>query len=484
MAAVARRLENHGMTSTYSSPFFVLALCTAGLVACKTDDTAVSSSDAGSAPDSGQAPDLGSEPDVKSKCVAPTGEGTVHAKQDLASDDEVWTAAASPHVVEFPPTVRQGQKLTIEPCAVVRFNAKVGMSVAGELVAEGKADEPIVFERAEADPWEAIRVVDTANARLSYVTLDGGGYLNNNRADTTAALYVDGDPRSPNGVLPLVHVDHVSVKGSQTLGVLLTENAAFTNDSHDLTIAGSGSAPIRVWERAVGSVPSGVYTGNQDDQILLDQGGYGNYEVVGEVTVHDRGLPYHVLGSLRVGSTGDDRKPGTLTVEPGVSLHFAPQSTLMVEAYTSDEAATGTLRAIGTADKPIVFTSDATTPAPGDWVGITFKGTASPNNRIEHATIAYAGGDSGISSYDCFVTPDERGFSNHAAVVFFGHQPASAFIANSRIENSSQDGIVRGWTGEPVDFVATNEFVGISRCWQTFPKPTGATCPSSPPCPK
>ncbi|MDF2693093.1 MAG: Fibronectin type domain protein [Labilithrix sp.] len=476
MSSMTRRRELAGFIGT---PVVTLALCAAALVACESDGSVSSVPDADPVP----APDAGDEP-VKSKCVAPTGAGTIHDRQDLASDDEVWTAAGSPHVVDFPPTIREGQKLTLEPCAVVRFAAGVGMSVAGELIAEGKVDQPIVLERAEADPWAHIRVNDTAHARFAYVTLEGGGYISNSRPDTTAMLYVDGDSRSPAGVLPLVRVDHVIVKGSQTLGVLLTENAAFTDDSRDLTITGSGAAPIRVWQRAAPSLPTGSYTGNQDDQILLEQGGYGNSAIVGEVTLHDRGLPYHVISSLRVGDSGDARTPGTLTVEPGITLRFQKGSVLSIEAYTADEAATGTLRAIGTPDKPIVFTSDSATPTPGDWVGITFKGTPSPNNRIEHATIAYAGGDSGISSYDCFVSPDERGFSNHAAVVFFGNQPAAAFIAHTRIENSAQDGIVRGWTGEPVDFLGTNQFVGVSRCWQTFPKPVSTSCPAPPPCPK
>ncbi|MBX3189689.1 MAG: hypothetical protein KF819_21875 [Labilithrix sp.] len=452
----------------------MVAICLAGLAACDSSSAKTEPvvPDAGPAPDGGDAP---------SKCVAPTGDGTVHSSSALASDDEVWTAAGSPHVVTFPVSIRAGQKLTIEPCAVVRLDGKMSLLVDGELIAEGAADQRISLERAGAEPWEYIRVSDTGRARFAYATLAGGGHLRNNRPNETATLYVHGRASSPAGAQPLVRVDHVTIEGSQTLGVLLTENGAFTDDSRDLTVTGSGSAPIRTWVSAASSLPTGAYAGNQDDQILLEAGGS---PVVGEVTLRARGLSYHVISPpLRVGGTDNDRKPGTLVVEPGVTLRFQPGSGVNVEAYTTSESATGTLRAIGTPDKAIVFTSDAATPAPGDWVGITFKGTPSPNNRIEHATIAYAGGDSGISSYDCFVTPDERGFSNHAAVILFGGQAATPFIAHTRIENSAQDGIVRGWTGEPVDFSSTNEFVGVSRCWQTFPKPAAGACPSPPPCP-
>ncbi|MBX3230285.1 MAG: hypothetical protein KIT84_03875 [Labilithrix sp.] len=49
---------------------------------------------------------------------------------------------------------------------------------------------------------------------------------------------------------------------------------------------------------------------------------------------------------------------------------------------------------------------------------------------------------------------------------------------------SSTPSFVRGWTGEAVDFLATNTFVGVSRCWQTFPRPAAGSCPDPPPCPK
>jgi hypothetical protein len=191
-----------------------------------------------------------------------------------------------------------------------------------------------------------------------------------------------------------------------------------------------------------------------------------------------------ISASLVVGGGDDARTTGTLTIEPGVTLRFQPGSVLAVQAYTADEAATGTLRAVGTPDKPIVFTSDSATATPGDWVGITINGAPSPNNRIEHATIAYAEGSSGISSYDCLSPPTNAASRTLAPSSFYGKQPATTFIANTRIENSAQDGIVRGSTGEPVDFVSTNQFVGVSRCWQTFPKPVGTTCPAQPPCPK
>lgn len=457
------------MPSIRSLPRSALLFCAAAVVACEGGDAA----------------DPGTDTDVPvpATCSVPAGEGTVHASAALESDDAVWTAAASPHIVDFPPTIQEGQRLTIEPCAVVRFADRVGMQIEGELVAEGAADKPIVFERASDAAWDSLRVTATGRVRLAHASLRGGGAPGNSRIDETGTLVLVGDPRSDQGLMPLASVQHVTIEGSASLGVLLSQNATFSDDSRELTVTGSGSAPLRLWQRAVSSVPSGHYTGNQDDEIAIEEGGFGNSAIVGEATLHDRGVPYHMIaGMLVVGSSGDDRTPGSLTIEPGVQLRFQQGSRLLVQAYDTDEAATGSLRALGTAERPIVLTSAADTPGPGDWVGITFKGTPAADNRIEHTTIAYAGGDSGISSYDCALSDDT--FSNHGAVVFYGQQPASVFLTGSRIEHSARDGVVRGWTGDPLDFTATTTFVDVARCLQTFPKPPNDSCPADPPCPK
>ena len=88
---------------------------------------AVGCDDTGNGPD-GPAPvpsSTGTTAPV-SKCVAPTGAGTLH-KGDV-KDGEVWTAAASPHIVEYDVVVRNGAKLTIEPCAIVKVASRCSSS--------------------------------------------------------------------------------------------------------------------------------------------------------------------------------------------------------------------------------------------------------------------------------------------------------------------------------------------------------------------
>ena len=74
--------------------------------------------------------------------------------------------------------------------------------------------------------------------------------------------------------------------------------------------------------------------------------------------------------------------PGvTLEIEPGVEIRFTAGVSLTIA---------GTLRAIGTPARPIVFSSASEPPAPGDWNGLHFVGGSSGSilawSIVEYAT--------------------------------------------------------------------------------------------------
>ncbi len=78
---------------------------------------------------------------------------------------------------------------------------------------------------------------------------------------------------------------------------------------------------------------------------------------------------------------------GTLTIEPGTTVQGKNGSALTITKNAK-------INAVGTADKPIVFTSNATTPASGDWGGVVLLGKAPINvtggtNNIEGFPTSY-----------------------------------------------------------------------------------------------
>ncbi|MBX3206544.1 MAG: hypothetical protein KF764_15830 [Labilithrix sp.] len=447
-----------------------LFLVSALVAACETTSTNGEPSEPSDSPDAS----------VPSTCPPVTGEGTVHRM--TLEQDETWTAEGSPHILEAGLRIGEGKTVTLEPCAVVRLAERAGILVEGKLLAEGKADKPIRIERADpAAAWASIETRKGSELRMSYVTIEGGGNANGGRPTQFGMIDVRGDQDLPPQ--PIFFADHVTVKGSESLGIWAREGGSFAPGSQNLTVTEGKSFPVLIWGRAAGTLPSGTYTGNTTDEVFLPANGTRD-AVEEDMTLHHRGVPYRVGGDTGGSSfvVGKSNGPAPLlTIEAGVTMRFAKGVAFQL-AHTQDTA-DGALHAEGTADKPIVFTSAESSPAAGDWPGILIGGTPDPRDKIAYAEISYAGGVSRISSYGC---PSALGttFANEAAVVVYGGQPAGVFVTHTKIDSSAGDGIVRGWTGDALDFLATNTFTNISRCNQTFPKPSDAVCPSPAPCPK
>lgn len=76
-----------------------------------------------------------------------------------------------------------------------------------------------------------------------------------------------------------------------------------------------------------------------------------------------------------------------LIIEPGTVLKFKEDAGIYV-GYSSY----GSLKANGTADKPILFTSAAGVKSAGDYIGIYFYANASKSSILSYCNFEYAGG--------------------------------------------------------------------------------------------
>lgn len=450
-----------------SSTLLALAALAAG---CESNISS-QSSPSPTTPEGGAPAEDGSVP---STCAPVTGAGTTH--NETLTADETWTAATSPHIVDFSFTIPKATTLTIEPCAVVQMKGVVGLTVEGRLLALGAADKPIRIEAGDAaNAWTSIES-RSGELRLAYTTVEGGGNSNGGRPTQFGTFDIRGD-------LSTFFADHVTVRGSQSLGVWVRENGAFAAGSKDLAITGCKTFPMSIWGNAVGTLPSGAYTGNETDEIIIPAAGTRD-DIRKDTTLADRGVPYRIGGPTggKTLTVGEEGAAPLLTIEPGVTLRFDKDVRMHIDA-TAAGVAMGALKAEGTAAKPITFTSAAATPAAGDWVGIVLEGTPDARSKIAHAKVAFAGGGSGISSFGC-PSPPAMSFANEGAILIIGGAAPGAFITNTTIESSKGEGIVRGWSGDAVDLLATNTFTNVTRCNQTFPNPLVGVCPDPAPCPK
>jgi hypothetical protein len=181
----------------------------------------------------------------------------------------------------------------------------------------------------------------------------------------------------------------------------------------------------------------------------------------------------------------NDTTPVTLTIEPGVILRFPPLGAAGAPQLrfggngNSPDNKVGVLVAMGTAAEPIVFTSGAATPAPGDWGGIWLD--TATGSRLDHVVIEYAGGDNGISSVNC--RPLDSGDEAALIVGDFEEQyvPPANLITNSVIAHSASHAINSIWPGAdyaPVLNAAANgnSFTGNAGCQQTLNGLTGRPC--------
>ena len=75
-----------------------------------------------------------------------------------------------------------------------------------------------------------------------------------------------------------------------------------------------------------------------------------------------------------------------LTIEPGTVVKFRPGYSIHV-----GQGQYGSLKAVGTPEEPILFTSAASNPSPGDWSYLYFWGSNSENSSLKYCTIEYGG---------------------------------------------------------------------------------------------
>jgi len=89
--------------------------------------------------------------------------------------------------------------------------------------------------------------------------------------------------------------------------------------------------------------------------------------------------PYIIDGDVIIGADS------SLTIDPGVTVKFTSGTSMMVN---------GLLTADGIAGSPIIFTSNASTPAAGDWGRIEFVNTTDPATLLDHCVVEYGGAGS------------------------------------------------------------------------------------------
>ena len=156
-------------------------------------------------------------------------------------------------------------------------------------------------------------------------------------------------------------------------------------------------------------------------------------EIDRNAELHDLGVPYQYLGALSVVDVSGGTTP-TWTIHEGVTLQL---DTGISTGYFP-ASAKGNLVVLGTPQKPVIFTSNAATPAAGDWYGLTFgDGLFDAGiTKLDNLHILYAGNANGVYASRC-------GEQVHGVITIGGSGSyAGPAISNTLIAHSPTNGIV------------------------------------------
>lgn len=474
------------------------------LQGCKSDDPqqAAAGGSAGEGPDSseggmptkpeagaaGEGPEAmggaGAGLPLDRPCDTPAGKGTTHGL--FVSKDETWTFAGSPYLV--PDGLSIDATLTLEPCTVVRVGAGKDILVGGKLLGKGRVDDTgdiaqyTFIQPLDDAPWGAIKSTAAGGEiDLNTAWVEGGGAVPaGTQPQQTGMIVVEGERGLE--LAPRLTLFDVYLIGSASQGVVLTNNAAFGEPGLISAVKNAGY-PVLVGSRAAGTVPDLLVQDNGHEAVLIGISERLGDGVPSDVVLRKLNIPYRIgtdldTGVLEVG-TGNGNA-ATLTIEAGTQLLFPELGGISVEGPD------GTLIATGTANAPVVFTSDAAKPMAGDWLGLNFTGKVAAKTSLKYVEVAYAGNaNTGARSFSCGTPPApamDQAETMGAVYLSLDEAPAGRFLSNSVLRDSASNGVDRGYTGAEVDFAATNTFENIAFCLQTTPKPAVGACPAKPTC--
>ena len=411
------------------------------------------------------------------------GEDYIRIRGGTISHSRTWSAMAEdslPYVISGDITVRHNNRyhsshsnkqyvqLTLEPGVEIRFKPGTGLYIAhddgggwgyyGALNAQGTSEAPITFTSNAATPapgdWKGLYLRDqTVNSvtKLEHCTLEYGGaehqsniYMHKSNPTLQDCMVRRSSVNGVvvNGASPVIRDSDIKDNGGHGIYVTGSSNPSVdantvrnngsygiycNGDSHKPAITGNtisenGGYPIRV-RPEINNVSGNISSGNNVDLIQVAGGSIKSNStwkpntipsvVIGDVTIHHNNR-YH--------SSHSNKTYVSLTIEPGVEIRFQSGTGLYV---AKDDGGGwgyyGALKAQGTTELPIVFTSNATNPAPGDWKGIYFRNqTWDPQTQLDHCVVEYGG-------------------HINNANVYYHH--SSAPIRNSEIRHSSNYGI-------------------------------------------
>ncbi|MBN1944223.1 MAG: hypothetical protein JW797_01050, partial [Bradymonadales bacterium] len=270
-----------------------------------------------------------------------------------------------------------GATITIQPGTILEFDSASGLRLnAGTLVAAGTDVDPITFTSASGNrkDWYGIGIASASEDNLlDHVIIENAGQtystINNSRSTN---LYI-----ANNAQVAITNSTFRNAGGAtdNTGYGIYTETNTILTTFEDNSFDGNGAAVMRITAQQLGMIGQGnSFAGASTPANAL----FVEVDIATlttSATWRAIDVPYRFLGRNYIDDGG-----ATITIQPGTILEFDSASGLRLNA--------GTLRAPGTGDDPITFTSASGNS--NDWYGIGIA-SGSANNLLDHVLIENAG---------------------------------------------------------------------------------------------
>jgi hypothetical protein len=405
-----------------------------------------------------------------------TENGTVVTHAGNITASETWAGAGTVHLIPNSISILAPATVTIQKCAIVKLNASVGITVQGaasgtgtaKLLAAGDdvATGRVVFTAMDAtQPWGRLRGFNQNSLiELDYAIVELGGSVGG--AQLNAVVAMTGTSTLPD---PVLKVSSTLISNSAGPGIYLSD-AAFTSDSSVLQIDNTPAEIIAAPAMALGSIPSDTYAFNGDVLVVENANIFDNLTINTLVPIHFK------TDSVHVGGLAPTFVPNvTLTLNAGVTLKFERASTAPTLVGFGDIGQSNDKNAAliinGTATAPVLLTSAAATPAPGDWAGLWLM--TSVGSQLNNVIIEYAGGDAGIGPVNCGpFDPSTHQQYRHTAALLVGdgsdlqYVPPAGLVTNGIFRNNAGNYAIDSVWQSPAfgpALNATNTFTASSK---------------------
>ena len=328
-------------------------------------------------------------------------------------------------------------RLTIEPGNTIKMlagkNIQIGFYAgypySGELYAIGGADSLITFTsfNGTAGGWEGLYFNDlsdsyTSTSVLYYCVVEKANAYN---------LFIE-NTNQPS-------INHCTIRNAVQDGIkFYGAYNALTNS----TVANNGRYPLYFSEVHTFPVLSGnTYSGNGINMI-----GFSGGSMTDSRTLQNDGIGYHILDNIMVGKYYTFCR---LTIEPGLTLSFAPGKKIQV-GYPDGYPFGGELYAIGKADSIITFTPYS--GIAGDWNGIyfhDFSDFSGATNQLKYCIVQKANAYNILCENTSSVTLDNCTFSN-AVTDGLRYNASSGSFTNCTFSNNGRYPVnFLDWTSAP-----------------------------------